>query len=116
VRGKRIVLRRAHGRFSVRGPFRRTSPCGIVRRFALSSPVFGAKGVAAAYRLSAKAQVAITVLRGRKVVRRYSPRTRAAGKTYRLRLKARRRGEYTIVLQAKSGNRVVRARLVSRRV
>ncbi len=116
VKGRRIVVRRAHGRFKVRPDYRRGGSCGILKTFRLAGPGFAKRGLRGSYSLSASGTVGVTVLRGKRVVKRIRPRARKAGRTYRLRLKARRRGEYTVVVHAKGAKRTATARLVSRRL
>ena len=82
----------------------------------LAGPAFGSKGLRGTYSLKEDATVGVTVLRGKKIVKRVRPSARKAGTTYRLRLKAKRRGEYTVVVSAKGRQRTANARLVSRRL
>ena len=112
VKGRRIVVRRAHGRFKVRPDYRRGKSCGILKTFRLASPGFGKRGLRGSYSVAQAATVGVTVLRGKKVVKTLRPRARTAGKTFRLRLKAKRRGEYTVVLAVKGRSRTANARLV----
>jgi hypothetical protein len=58
------------------------------------------------YKLAAKSQVSIAVLRGKKVVRRYKTVTRSANRTYKTTISAKKlpKGELRVVLTAKGGN------------
>ena len=72
TRGASWSVRRG-GRFHRRGAFARRPGCGTLRTFALGLPVFGGtrgRPLAVAYRLGAKRTARITVLRGKRVVRR----------------------------------------------
>ena len=71
-----------------------------------SRPAMNSRALGVSYRLAAKSQVSIAVLRGKKVVRRYKTRTRSAGRTYKTKISGRRlpRGELRIVLTAKGAN------------
>jgi hypothetical protein len=118
---QRIVLQRRGGRFHRLPGHHRRAACGIVRQFKLERPVFGGtRGtpLRIAYRLSRAARVGLVVLRGKRVVRRFRTRAQAAGRTYRLTLRARglRRGRYAVRLTAVSGSRRVVATLHARRL
>ncbi|HEX8082809.1 MAG TPA: sialidase family protein [Solirubrobacteraceae bacterium] len=117
---RRIALRLAHGRFRLRPSFYRRDSCGLVRSFKLQRPVFAGRThtpLRIAFRLSRPALVSVTVLRGKRVVKRFGPSERAADVTHRLRLPARvRRGTYRVRLVARRGDQVVRATLTSRRL
>jgi len=89
----RFVVERRRGRFRNRPASEQRAGCGTLRRLTLGLPVFGGRGarsLAVAYRLAARARASITLLRGRRVVRRHRGATRSAGRTYRLRISPRR--------------------------
>jgi hypothetical protein len=119
---RRIVLQRsAGGKFTRRADHFRRDSCGILGKFKLERPVFGGSrnaALTAAYRLGVPAQVAITVSRGNKVVKRFSPVNQPANRTVRIRLPARglARGEYTVRMTVARGDDQVSAKLVARRL
>jgi hypothetical protein len=95
--------------------------CGLLGAFTLDRPVFGGTtGVplAGAYRIAARGKVTITVLRGRRVVKRFPTVERAAGRNFRFSLSARGLpvGAYTVRLLAQSGEDQVSTVLISRRL
>jgi hypothetical protein len=104
---KHVTLaRRAGGRFVRRGTFRTLAGCGTIRDATLARPVFGArtgKPLDIRFRLNTAARVTVTVRRGKRVVRRFAARNRAAGRTIRLRLPARSRprGAYRVTITAR---------------
>ena len=110
-------MRRSHGRFSVRPAYERTTSCGLVRSFKATRPAFS-RSLAVSYRLAAKSQVTIAVLRGRKVLRRTKVATRSANHTYKTTISAKKlaRGELRIVLTAKGGNATSSLPLSARRL
>jgi hypothetical protein len=119
--GRRAVRRaaviRRRGRFTLRPAFQRTDRCGTLRNAKLERPVFAGttgRALRVAYRLGERARVTVTLTRGGRVVRRVSSGVRAAGRTYRLRIRARglRRGDYTVRITAGAA----RAALVARRL
>jgi len=119
---RRVVFERdASGRTTQRRDHYRRDSCGLLGKFKLERPVFGGfrrSGLGAAYRLSAPAKVTITVLRGRKVVKRFPTVSRSAGKTLRVALPGGKlpKGDYTIRLLAQSGEDQIAATLVARRL
>jgi hypothetical protein len=70
------------------------------------------------YRLAAKSQVTIAVLRGRRVLRRTKVATRSTNHTYKTTISAKKlaRGELRIVLTAKGGNATSSLPLTVRRL
>jgi hypothetical protein len=118
----RIVFERLRsGRVVARTGHHRRDGCGLLRAFKLERPVFGGRSrtpLRAAYRLSSPARVTVTVLRGRKVVKRFRPAARPAGRTFRLSLPARglRRGPYRVRLHAAGGEDQISATLAARRL
>jgi hypothetical protein len=119
---RRLALQRVHGRFRARPDYYRHAGCGELVSFKLTRPVFGGRGRRAlgiSYRLARNAVVSLTVLRGRRVVKRGRTATRRAGVTHRLRLASAglRRGDYRVRLTiARPGARPVTATLTSRRL
>jgi dienelactone hydrolase len=100
------LLRRAGGRFARRGTFRTIAGCGTIRDATLARPVFGGRGLKpldVRFRLNTGARVAVTVRRGKRVVRRYRARSHSPGRTIRLRLPARgrARGAYRVTIVAR---------------
>ncbi len=78
---RRVVLRRSGGGFSRQPDYYLRASCDLVNKFKLERPVFGGprlNTLKAAYRLAAPARVTISVLRGKRVVKRYGPVRRAA--------------------------------------
>jgi hypothetical protein len=76
--------------------------------------------VDASFRLTRRARASLTVLRGKRVVRRAPMRVRRADITHRLKLSARGlpKGDYRFILRVRpiGGGRTVRAVLTSRRI
>ena len=96
--------------------FRRDPSCGMLERFELSQPLFGAKGVRVTYRLDRTAAVTLRIVRGGKTVRRHDTATRSGERTYSQALRGLRPGRYRILLSARSpGGKTVRASLSARR-
>ncbi|HET8949040.1 MAG TPA: hypothetical protein VFN44_00975, partial [Solirubrobacteraceae bacterium] len=85
-----------------------------IRSFKLGRRTFGGRAGAlvVAFRLARTERAVVDVLRGRKVVRRVSARTRKGGRTYRLRISGRglARGSYRIRLRAGGATAILRAR------
>lgn len=102
--GKRIAIRetavrRSRGRWRALRPFHRPASCSTLRSFKLGRPVFGgsrSRPLKIDFRLARKARVAITVKRGKKIVRTYKASDRLGRITYHLTLAAEflRRGNY----------------------
>jgi hypothetical protein len=118
---RRVALRRSHGRFSVRPRFDRPESCATLKLFKLDAPAFGGsrnRALRVAYRLTRQARVTLTVLRGKRVVRRYGTRTRAANRTFRTRFasRGRPRGDYRFRLQVVRGKSRTTVTLASRNV
>ncbi len=114
---RRVALVRRGGRFSKRPAFYRRESCGALSSFKLERPAFGRRGLGVAFRLGSPARVTVDVRRGGTRVKRFVVKSGVAERTYRLRLKARRRGDYVVRLSARlASGRVVRARLTSRRL
>lgn len=119
---RRVVLRRANGRFTRRPDFYRRASCGTVSAYKLERPVFGGptnRAAGVSFRLSVAGRAHVTVLRGTRVVRTYATHRDGANRTYRLRFDSERRpiGDYRFKLTVvtASGKRVV-AVLTARRI
>ncbi len=116
---KRIALRRARGRFAVRPAFYRPALCRILASAKLLRPVFGGRSnraLSASFRLTREARVSVVVTRGRRVVRRVRARTYPAGRTFRLRVASRVRGDHRVRFVATAGGATQRVTLVARRL
>ncbi|HEV3001557.1 MAG TPA: M14 family metallopeptidase [Solirubrobacteraceae bacterium] len=120
---RRVTLRRHRGRWYRRPPHYRKESCSLLTSYKLLRPVFGGsngRAVAASYRLTRRARASLTIMRGKRVVRRGRMRVRRADVTYRAKLSARGlpRGDYRFVLRVQplGGGRTVRAVLTSRRL
>jgi len=118
---RRVPLRRAGGRFSVRRSFYRRETCGLLRSYKLTRPVFGGRtnrALGVSYQLNVDARVRVEVLRGTRVVRRFAARSRRARMTYRLRFAARGRaaGEYRFRITVTRGRTIERSTLTARRL
>jgi hypothetical protein len=118
---RRVVLVRRNGRYHRRPDYYRRATCDPLVSYKLRRPVFGGTartrlGISA--RLSRAATVRVSVLRGKKVVRRYKARRLRAGRTHRLRFAAasRPRGDYRVRIVVRRGARTIRAALVSRKI
>ena len=111
-----VTLLRRGGKFRIGKPFEKRRSCGLLRSFTVGSPAFR-RALGIRFSTTSAANVSVRVLRGRKVVRRYT-RTTTAGKVVKIRMPGRKlkRGQYRIVVTALSGGRRVAATLRSRRV
>jgi Zinc carboxypeptidase len=120
---RRVTLRRKNGRWYKRPPHYRKESCSLLTSYKLLRPVFGGrngKAVAASYRVTRRARASLTIMRGKRVVRRGRMRVRRADITYRQRLFPRGlpRGDYRFVLRVRpiGGGRTIRSVLTSRRI
>jgi hypothetical protein len=114
---RRVALVRRGGTFSKRPAFYRRASCGALSSYKLERPAFGARGLGIAFRLGAPARVTVVVRRAGKTVRTFKARSGVPERTYRLRFRVRRRGDYVVRLSARpASGRVVRARLTARRL
>jgi hypothetical protein len=112
---RRFALLRAGGRFLRRPAIERRSRCGLIGAFRLDrAATAGALDVI--YRLRRTATVRVTVLRGRRVVRRLAARAARAGRPYRVRLAGLPRGDLRIRLTATRGSRTTTATVTARRL
>ncbi|MCW2966560.1 MAG: hypothetical protein JWM71_332 [Solirubrobacteraceae bacterium] len=119
IDARRIAFVRRHGRFAARPAFYRFAACGEITSFRLVRPVFGHnRALGISYALRDDATVSVTVLRGKRVVRRWRAVRRLQHRTYRLRVPAGRlaHGDYRVVLQAAEPGSRATARLTARRV
>jgi hypothetical protein len=105
----------------VRPGHHRRDSCQLLRTFKLERPAFGGRTrtpLRVAYRLSRRADVTVTIRRGRRVVRRFTQRGRAAGRVYRLAVPSRNlpRGDYEVQLRAVGGEDQIAVALAARRI
>ena len=119
---RRVALRRARGRFTVRPPSAHRDRCGLLRSFKLGRPGFGGTAdrfVGLSYRLGQASRVTVRVLRGTRTVKAFPARDVPAGVLVRLRFDAERRSRgdfrFAIDVRAAGGARTT-ATLVARRV
>ena len=106
---RRIVLRRAHRRFSVHEGFVARRRCGLIRAFALNRPAFSrGKPLRLRYAVAPGATAKIKVLRHGKVLRRVTGR--------RVRARGLPRGQLRIRLSARRGAVSRTATLTARRL
>jgi hypothetical protein len=119
---RQFVLARRGGRFHRRPASARRPGCGTLRAFKLGLPVFGGtrgRKLAVSYKLASARTARVTVLRGKKTVRRYKARSRRAGRTYRVSIKPRKlkRATYRVRLTlTRRGARTQRFTLSSKRL
>jgi hypothetical protein len=118
---RRVTIRRVRGRFVARPGSHRRASCGPLRAFKLERPVFGGtnnRALGISFRLRERSTVTVTVLRGRRVVRRYAASVRAASRTHRLRLAPERLapGDHRIRIEVRRGSRRVVSTLTARRL
>lgn len=114
---RRVAVRRRAGRFVRLAAFERKPSCDGLSALRLGGPAFGGRGrqrLGIVYRLSQPGRVGIVVKRGRRTIKRFKARRRSPGKTYRLRLRPRVRGNVRVTLTARLNGRTVRSRLVAR--
>jgi hypothetical protein len=114
---RRITLRRAKGRFSVRPDFYRRGSCGSLTAFKLERPAF-TRSIGVAYRLARAGDVTIELRRGGRVVGRVKAGARAARSTHRARFTGSRvpRGLYEIRLVYKSDQGSLSSSLYAQRL
>ena len=118
---RRATLEKTGGRFARRPAFALRERCGTLQSFKLVRPVFGGRTgtpLSASYRLGRRARVSVRITRGSTTVRRYKAATRAANRTYRLKVPARalRRGEYRVRIAVVRGRRTTRGAITGRRL
>ncbi len=119
---RRVTLLRRNGRFSRRPDFHRRATCDLLPSYKLERAAFGGSTRAPlriAYRVATRARAQVTVLRGRKGVKRYKARTVAAKRTHRLHMSAAKlakRGDHRVRIVVGRGTGRVTSTLVSRRL
>ena len=119
---RRVTLLRRNGRFSRRPDFYRRATCDLLPSYKLERAAFGGSTrtpLRIAYRVATRARAQVTVLRGKKVVKRFKARTVAPKRTHRLRLASRtlaRRGDYRVRIVVGRGAGRVTSTLVSRKL
>ena len=120
---RRVTLLRRNGRWYRRPPHYRKESCSLLTSYKLLRPVFGGrngKAVAASFRVTRRSRASLTIMRGKRVIRRGRMRVRRADITYRQRLfpKGLPRGDYRFVLRVRpiGGGRTIRSVLTSRRI
>ena len=119
---RRFVVERRGGRWHRRRAFARRPGCGTLRAFALGLPVFGGttrRKLAVSYRLGARRTARVSVVRGKRVVRRYKAHSRRAGRTFRMKIRPRglRRGTYRVRLRlSRKGTKTRRFTLTAKRL
>ena len=90
---RRLTLARRDGRFSRRPDFYRRATCDLLPSYKLERAAFGGRKRAPlriAYRVAAPARTQVTVVRGKKVVKRFKARTSEPRRTHRLKLASRK--------------------------
>ena len=118
---RRVTLLRRNGRFSRRPDFYRRATCDLLPSYKLERAAFGGTKrtpLRIAYRVATAARAQVTVLRGKKVVKRFKAKTVAAKRTHRLKLASRKlpRGDYRVRITVGRGAGRVVSTLVSRRL
>ena len=111
---RRIVLRRTNGKFKKVARHYRRGSCEVLRSYKLERPVFGGRAntpLRVAYRLTTPQRVTLTVTRGKRVVARRTVDAQA-NRTYRVAIRAKRKGTYRVRLTAPG----VTERLTARRI
>jgi hypothetical protein len=118
---RRLVLVRRDGRFHRRPDFYRRATCDLLPSYKLERAAFGGVQLTPlriAFRVGARARARVTVVRGKKVVKRFKAHRYRAHRTHRLKLRSAklRRGDYKVRITVGRGKGRVRATLVSRRL
>ena len=118
---RRVTLLRRNGRFSRRPDFYRRATCDLLPSYKLERAAFGGsrrRPLRIAYRVATAARAQVTVLRGKKVVKRFKARTVAPKRTHRIKLGSRKlaRGDYKVRITVGRGAGRVSSTLVSRRL
>jgi hypothetical protein len=118
---RRETLVRRGGRFQRRPSHYARASCGLLKSFKLERPAFGGRSntpLRIAFQVAQRSNVTVTVVRGRKTVKRFVLRGRRANRTYRMSVPARRlaRGDYRVTATATAGRRRATGRLVSRKL
>ena len=118
---RRLTLQRRNGRFSRRPDFYRRATCDLLPSYKLERAAFGGRTrtpLRIAFRVAGTARAQVTVLRGKKVVKRFKARTLEPRRTHRLKLASRklRKGDYRVRITVGRGKGRVVSTLVSRRL
>ena len=119
---KRAALVRRRGVFRARPSFATADRCATLASFKLLRPVFGGstnRSIGVSYRVNRVARATLEVIQNGDVVARYRHGFREPGRTFRLRVRARRfeRGNVTFRLRLqRQGARPIVARLVARKL
>ena len=118
---RRVTLLRRNGRFSRRPDFYRRATCDLLPSYKLERAAFGGRKrtpLRIAFRVAGTARTQVTVLRGKKVVKRFKARTSEPRRTHRLKLASRklREGDYRVRITVGRGKGRVTSTLVSRRL
>jgi hypothetical protein len=118
---RRLTLLRRNGRFSRRPDFYRRATCDLLPSYKLERAAFGGRTrtpLRIAFRVAGTARAQVTVLRGKKVVKRFKARTFDPRRTHRLKLASRklRKGDYRVRITVGRGKGRVVSTLVSRRI
>ena len=116
---RRFSLARKNGHFTVRPAFKTPVTCGLLRKAELNSNAFGGSRNAPlgiSFRLGEAAQLTAVVKRGQKVVKTFKRKTYQANRNTTLRLKAPKRGSYTVTLTATRAQAQATATLTAKRV
>jgi beta-glucosidase len=116
----RVAVRRRRGRFSASSTFQRSEPCALLEASWLSGPSFGGRKqrpLGIGYRLTRAARVTITVLRGSRVLKRYAPESRAAGRfTLQLPSRGLAAGTYRVRVVAEAADALASSTLAASRL
>jgi hypothetical protein len=117
----RVALVRRNGRFRLRPAFYRRTSCATLTSFKLERPAFGGRqnrALGIAFRLARAGRVTVEIARGGRIIRRFGPATRVAGKTHRLRLTPERlaRGTYQVRLRYSGDQGSLTASLFAQRL
>ena len=118
---RRVTLLRRNARFSRRPDFYRRATCDLLPSYKLERAAFGGRKrtpLRIAYRVAGTARTQVTVLRGKKVVKRFKARTSESRRTHRLKLASRKlaKGDYRVRITVGRGKGRIVSTLVSRRV
>ncbi|MBI5103736.1 MAG: immune inhibitor A [Solirubrobacterales bacterium] len=102
------------GRLRIVGALNRVSSCGTLKLAAIRTATIR-KRLEVGIVVRHKATVSVTVLRGKRVVKRAKSRPLSRARVVRFSAKGLKRGTYRVVVQAKRGDAVERMVLVARR-
>lgn len=107
---RRVTLVRSGGRFRVRPIFYRPDSCGLLASAKLELPAFGGtanRSLGIAYRVARSSTVTVAITRGARKVSTRTFTSRAARRTYRLKVPAKGlpRGLYAVKITAVAGTR-----------